>query len=155
MRQKFPFVCHCKSFVCAKMWDLYHTECYLTVIFRAEKYLRNEKVRVSYGHHPLCSCGGLGDPSGPHTFEFLLESSGHKYEIVLHFCVEYYYFWNWLQSKYLKQKNVPKESIFWKKIQSLFSFFRCIKNGNRHLIRMLVKLFKILFKGPFCWKFVS
>ena len=38
----------------------------------AEKYLKNEKVRVSYGHHPLRSCGGLGDLLGPHTLEFLL-----------------------------------------------------------------------------------
>ena len=27
----------------------------------------NEKIRVAYGHPPSCSCGGLGDPSGPQT----------------------------------------------------------------------------------------
>ena len=36
---------------------------------RQDRNLRNEKIRVAYGHPPSCSCGGLGDPSGPQTLE--------------------------------------------------------------------------------------
>ena len=32
-----------------------------------KRNLENDKVRVAYGHPPSCSCGELGDPSGPQT----------------------------------------------------------------------------------------
>ena len=35
----------------------------------------HEKIRVAYGHPPSCSCGGLGDPSGSHSYSLRLSLS--------------------------------------------------------------------------------